>query len=98
MKTCYLEEGDRTGRYGSGHSHLARERASKVGSIKLSEGLLTPRHFPELCEATSVRDAWGVHCSECSTKLSTGTPSTYDKKVEEISRAHEKESYLWRKK
>lgn len=51
----------------------ARERASKVGSIKLTLRLLTPRTSPALFEVT---DAWGVHCSGYYMQLSTD-PAAY---------------------
>lgn len=54
----------------------------------MSARLLTPRYFPALFEATGVRDGWGAHCSGHSTRLSTGSHSSYDKNVDEVSRAN----------
>lgn len=56
-KNCQLEERGTAGSQECGHSHPAREKANKVGSIKLTSRLLTSRPFPALFEVTGMRDA-----------------------------------------
>ena len=76
-----------SGSRGSGCSHSTRETASRMGFIRWPDRLLTPRPISALLEATGVKAAWGVHCSEHYTQLSAGIHSTSDKKAEEVRRA-----------